>query len=40
MWVFIAMHGAYSEDGEIQKILHRINIPFTGSASLPSAPSL
>ncbi len=35
--VFIAMHGAYSEDGEVQKILHRQHLPFTGSASLSSA---
>lgn len=35
--VFLAMHGEYSEDGEIQKILQRMNIPFTGSRSLPSA---
>ena len=35
--VFIAMHGAYSEDGEVQKILQRQHIPFTGSSSLSSA---
>ncbi len=35
--VFLAMHGEYSEDGEVQKILQRMNIPFTGSRSLPSA---
>lgn len=35
--VFLAMHGEYSEDGEIQKILQRLNLPFTGSRSLPSA---
>jgi D-alanine-D-alanine ligase len=35
--VFIAMHGGYAEDGEIQKILQRKNIPFTGSNSLSSA---
>lgn len=35
--VFIAMHGAYSEDGELQKILQRHHINFTGSSSLSSA---
>ena len=35
--VFIAMHGSFSEDGEIQKILQRNKIPFTGSSSLSSA---
>ncbi len=35
--VFIALHGSYGEDGEVQKILQRYKIPFTGSSSLPSA---
>ncbi|MCD5381183.1 MAG: D-alanine--D-alanine ligase [Candidatus Pacebacteria bacterium] len=35
--VFIALHGQYGEDGQVQKILQRLNIPFTGSRSLPSA---
>ena len=35
--VFIAMHGAYGEDGTIQKILERYHIPFTGSNSFPSS---
>jgi len=35
--VFLALHGAYGEDGEVQKLLQRHNIPFTGSRSLPSA---
>lgn len=35
--VFVALHGAYGEDGEVQKIIQRLNIPFTGSRSLPSA---
>ena len=35
--VFIAMHGAYSEDGQVQKALQRKHIPFTGSSSLSSA---
>ncbi len=35
--VFVALHGAYGEDGEIQKFLQRLQVPFTGSRSLPSA---
>lgn len=35
--VFIALHGRYGEDGEVQKILQRLNIPFTGSRSFSSA---
>jgi len=35
--VFLALHGAYGEDGEVQKVLHRKHIPFTGSSSLSSA---
>ncbi len=35
--VFIALHGAYGEDGQIQNFLRKINIPFTGSDSLASA---
>ncbi len=34
--VFIAMHGAYGEDGTVQKICERLHIPFTGSNSFPS----
>ncbi len=34
--VFIAMHGAYGEDGTIQRICERHHIPFTGSNSFPS----
>lgn len=34
--VFIAMHGAYGEDGTIQKIFERFHVPFTGSNSFPS----
>jgi len=33
---FIAMHGAYGEDGTIQRIFERLHIPFTGSNSFPS----
>lgn len=35
--VFVALHGGYGEDGQVQKILHRKHIPYTGSRSLPSA---
>ncbi len=29
--VFVALHGTFGEDGEIQKILTKLRIPFTGS---------
>jgi D-alanine-D-alanine ligase len=35
--VFIALHGSYGEDGEVQKILQRMHIPFTGSRAFPSS---
>jgi D-alanine-D-alanine ligase len=35
--VFIALHGTYGEDGQVQKILQRLKIPFTGSSSFSSA---
>lgn len=35
--VFIALHGAYGEDGQVQRILQRLKIPFTGSNALSSA---
>lgn len=34
--VFIAMHGAYGEDGTIQKLLDRALIPYTGSGAKAS----
>lgn len=34
--VFIALHGAFGEDGEVQKQLEARGIPFTGSGSLAS----
>jgi len=34
--VFIAMHGAYGEDGTVQRICENYHIPFTGSNSFPS----
>jgi D-alanine-D-alanine ligase len=35
--VFVALHGTYGEDGQVQKLLQRIGLPFTGSRSFPSA---
>jgi len=35
--VFIALHGSYGEDGQVQRILRRRGIPFTGSRALASA---
>lgn len=35
--VFNALHGAYGEDGTVQRILERHGVPFTGSASYSSA---
>jgi len=35
--VFIAMHGEFGEDGQIQKILENAGISFTGSGSYTSA---
>jgi len=35
--VFIALHGTYGEDGQIQRIIHRLGIPYTGSRAFPSA---
>lgn len=35
--VFIALHGAYGEDGTVQRTLERLRIPYTGSAPYASA---
>lgn len=35
--VFLALHGAYGEDGKVQRILERYAVPYTGSKSYPSA---
>lgn len=35
--VFIALHGTYGEDGDVQKLLHRLHVPFTGSSAFQSA---
>ena len=34
---FIALHGRFGEDGEAQKILEKLNIPYTGSDSNASS---
>ena len=35
--IFNALHGQYGEDGYIQTILERFNIPYTHSGVIPSA---
>lgn len=35
--VFIALHGEYGEDGQVQRIIQRLGLPFTGSNALSSA---
>jgi len=35
--VFVALHGAYGEDGSVQRILDRVGIPYTGSRAYPSS---
>lgn len=35
--VFIALHGTYGEDGQVQRVLQQIGVPFTGSKALSSA---
>lgn len=35
--VFNALHGSYGEDGQVQRLLERAGVPFTGSRSYPSA---
>jgi len=34
---FIALHGRFGEDGQVQGILDNLNIPYTGSGSLASS---
>jgi len=34
--VFVALHGSFGEDGQIQRILERRGIPFTGSRAMAS----
>ena len=38
--VFIAMHGEFGEDGQIQRILDQFKVPYTGSKSQPSAVAM
>jgi len=33
---FVALHGAFGEDGGVQEILEQMNIPYTGSSSFAS----
>lgn len=33
---FLGLHGAYGEDGTVQKMLERMAVPYTGSSSYPS----
>jgi D-alanine-D-alanine ligase len=39
-FVFIAMHGAFGENGHIQAILESINLPYSGSGVLSSAMAM
>lgn len=34
---FLALHGAFGEDGQVQGLLESLRIPYTGSGILPSA---
>src|SRR5690606_40547910 len=36
-FAFLALHGPYGEDGNIQGLLEWYNIPYSGSGILPSA---
>ncbi|MCI0597688.1 ATP-grasp domain-containing protein [Candidatus Parcubacteria bacterium] len=33
---FVGLHGEYGEDGEVQRLLERFGVPYTGSAPYPS----
>jgi D-alanine-D-alanine ligase len=35
--VFVALHGTYGEDGQVQRLLERVKVPYTGTAALASA---
>lgn len=37
--IFNALHGDYGEDGKVQQLLDRLQIPYTGSRAFPSAIS-
>ena len=34
---FLALHGAYGEDGQVQRLLESARVPYTGSRPFPSA---
>ncbi len=36
-FAFLALHGTYGEDGQIQGILESLNIPYSGSGIMPSS---
>lgn len=38
--VWNALHGSYGEDGQVQRILENLHLPFTGSSSLTASLSL
>jgi len=38
--VFIALHGAFGEDGKVQRILERYNVPYTGSGPYASSMAM
>jgi D-alanine-D-alanine ligase len=38
--VFNAMHGIYGEDGQVQRLLERLGVPFTGSSAVASAVAM
>ena len=38
--VFVALHGAYGEDGTVQRILERLAIPYTGSGPYASSVAM
>lgn len=38
--VWNALHGAYGEDGQVQRVLESLKIPFTGSGTMASALSM
>jgi len=38
--VWNALHGEYGEDGQVQRVLESLNIPFTGSSAVASALSM
>jgi len=37
---FIALHGAFGEDGQLQEILEEMKLPFTGSGSIASQQAM